>query len=109
MITNELKNKIQLEVLEILKPLNYTGCVVLDMGVGKSAIAIKAIKKERFKNILITSPRTNLKDSWRKELEKWHIYQWEDNEWDIQCGPRISIEIHNIQTTYKYTKEQIQQ
>jgi len=115
MIANKLKDKIQSEVLEILKPLNYTGCVVLDMGVGKSAVAIKAIKKEGFKNILITSPRTNLKNSWRKELEKWNInpnlsiedgynYHWHGNTYN-----RINIIIENIQTTYRWTKEQIQQ
>lgn len=113
MITNELKDKIQSEVLEVLKPLNYTGCVVLDMGVGKSAVAIKAIKKEGFKNILITSPRTNLKNSWKKELEKWGIFQIDSKYWSIPINSAItlnsSIVIENIQTTYKYTKEQIQQ
>lgn len=109
MITNKLKDKIQSEALEKIIAGGYNSTVCLDMGSGKSKVAIDCIKKGKFKNILISSPRTNLKNSWRKELEKWQIYQWENNEWDIQCGSRISIEIHNIQTTYKYTKEQIQQ
>jgi len=113
MITNELKDKIQLEILEILKPLNYTGCVVLDMGVGKSAVAIKAIKKERFKNILITSPRTNLKDSWRKELEKWEVFQIDFNHRSVPVNSAVTLDnnivIENIQTTYRWTKDQIQQ
>lgn len=103
------KEEFQREGLRLLQENNYTGTLVADTGASKSKIAIDAIKKGKFKSILITSPRTNLKDNWREELEKWQIYQWEDDEWDIQCGPRINIVLENIQTCYKWTKNQLQQ
>ena len=73
MTTNKLKDKIQKEALEILKKNNYTGVIVMEMGSGKSKVGIDTIKQGNFKNILITSPRTNLQDMWRKELKKWHF------------------------------------
>jgi len=103
------KDEFQTEALRLLKENNYTGCIVAMTGSSKSKVAIDAIKEGEFKSVLITSPRTNLKQSWRDELEKWGIYKWEDfggeNEWDIQCGPRINITLENIQTVYKWDKE----
>ena len=113
MTTNELKDKIQEEAKVKIRKNNYNCTVVLDMGSGKGKIGIDCIKEKNFKNILITSPRTNLKDMWSKELEKWGIYNWnmfgETNEYDVQCGPRINITLENIQTTYKWTKEKLSQ
>lgn len=99
------KEEFQTEALRLLKKNNYTGVIVAMTGSSKSKVAIDAIKEGGFKSVLITSPRTNLKQSWKDELEKWHIYQWEDDEWDIQCGPRINITLENIQTVYKWDKE----
>lgn len=60
-------------------------------------VAIDVIKKGNFKNILITSPRTNLKDNWSKELEKWGV-GW-------LFGDIYTITVENIQTCYKWNKE----
>lgn len=103
---------LQRQALEALMQ-NNGGTLCLDTGFGKSKVSIDYLKQGKFKNILITSPRTNLKDNWAKELEKWGIYKWEDfgadnTEYDIQCGDRINITIENIQTCYKWTKEQLQ-
>lgn len=117
MTTNKLKDKIQKEALEILKENNYTGVIVMEMGSGKSKVGIDTIKQGNFKNILITSPRTNLKESWKEELKKWlNTFKFKvDNGWEVfgqtsylmNQGPCIFTE--NIQTCYKWTKEQLQQ
>lgn len=108
------RDEAQEKAEEVLKLNNDVGVICYGMGLGKSLIAINRIKKGNYKNILITGYRTSLKSNWLKELEKWDIYKWEDygateNEFDIQCGPRISIDIINIQTVYKWSKEQLQQ
>ena len=53
---------------------------------------------------MITSPRTNLKENWRKELEKWGFEPWTGDSWVTQKtnGRLINITIENIQTTYKW-------
>lgn len=117
MTTNKLKDKIQKEALEILKKNNYTGVIVMEMGSGKSKVGIDTIKQGNFKNILITSPRTNLKESWKEELKKWlNTFKFKvDNGWEVfgqtsylmNQGPCIFTE--NIQTCYKWAKEQLQQ
>lgn len=125
MQTNELKDNIQQQALQVLKDNNYTGVIVAEMGSGKGKIAIDAIKQGKFKNILITSPRTNLKDMWRKELKKWHFIpisdenlpevKWgikifDEDNWDLgSIGSTLNITLENIQTVYKWTKEQLQQ
>lgn len=115
------KEDINKIALQKLKENAYIGTIVLDTGSGKSKIAIDAIKEGKFKNILITSPRTNLKDNWREELEKWGIKQYriaiDPTEvvpgFDKLCWMYdlniISIIFENIQTCYKWTKEQLQQ
>ena len=115
------KEEFQKEGLRLLQENNYTGTIVADTGASKSKIAIDAIKEGKFKNILITSPRTNLKDNWREELEKWGIKQYriaiDPTEvvpgFDKLCWMYdlniISIIFENIQTCYKWTKEQLQQ
>jgi len=54
--------------------------------------------------VLITSPRTNLKENWRKELIKWGLVEWGDGIWLIQGqeGRQIDIVIENVQTAYKW-------
>ena len=101
---NKLKDNIQSKALQTLKNNNYTGTVVLDMGTGKTLLAIKAIREGRFKNILITSPRTNLIESWLKELQKWNINIQENGTFiDGLLNSTLNITINNIQTTYKYS------
>src|SRR6056297_378374 len=99
------KDQIQSEALKALTN-NNGGLVVLDMGSGKSKVAIDFLKSHSdIKTVLITSPRDNLKKNWKEELEKWKIYQWDQNEYDIQAGRRIAIDIENIQTCYKWEKQ----
>jgi len=51
--------------------------------------------------VLITSPRTNLKENWCKELIKWGLEEWRNGMWRI--GTRaITIIIENVQTAYKW-------
>ena len=107
------KDEIQLQALNSWIDKGCQGVVVMTMGSGKSRVGIEAIKKTNPKKVLITSPRTNLKESWKKELSKWGIHNWdtfgEGNEYDIQCGDRINIDIINIQTCYKWHREVINQ
>lgn len=107
------REQIQSEALKALQDNNYTGIVCLSMGSGKTKVSIDAIKEGKFKNILITSPRTNLKENWRNELSKWGIVDasdvGEDNSFKIYLGDFIHIDIENIQTTYKWSREQILQ
>ena len=112
------KDEFQKEGLRLLRENNYTGVIVATTGSSKSKIAIDAIKEGNFKNILITSPRTNLKENWKEELKKWGITYKTDvfryfyvksatkNSGEL-CYPSIKFE--NIQTCYKWTKEQLQQ
>jgi superfamily II DNA or RNA helicase len=111
---------IQMEALEAAKVHNYTGTLAVDPGSGKSKVAIDCIKQGNFKNILITSPRTNLKKSWEDELEKWNIIKLDHNEqlnaYSISIGDNkysqtsiIFITLENIQTCYKWSIEQLRQ
>lgn len=93
------REQIQSEALLALKKHNYNGTVVLSTGSGKSKCAIDAIKEGNFKNILITSPRTNLKENWSTELEKW------GQGWLF--GDTHKVVIENIQTCYKWDEDKI--
>lgn len=95
------KDQVQEESVKVLKKNNYIGTVSADTGVGKCKIGIDCIKEGRFKNILITSPRTNLKENWQKELDKW------GQGWLF--GDTHTITIANIQTCYKWTEKELQQ
>ena len=95
------RQQIQSEALLALKQNNYNGTIILSTGTGKSKVAIDAIKDGNFKNILITSPRTNLKENWQKELDKW------GQGWLF--GDTHVITVENIQTCYKWSLERIQQ
>lgn len=78
------------------------GTVCLSTGTGKSKVAIDFIKENKnIKRVLITSPRTNLKENWRKELIKWGLESWSDNIWSYENN-RYDITIENIQTVYKW-------
>ena len=108
------REQIQLEAFQALKRNNYTGTICLSTGSGKSKVAIDCIKEGRFKNILITSPRTNLKENWNKELHKWDIKRLESplngvkviNSYFYLDTP-LRITLENIQTCYKWSLEEI--
>lgn len=110
---------IQKEALKVLKDNGYNGTICLSTGTGKSKVAIDAIKQGNFKNILITSPRTNLKENWKKELEKWGIIETAEKNVFFQeylketCGsfsPNwINITLENIQTCYKWGYEKLKE
>jgi superfamily II DNA or RNA helicase len=102
------KEEFQKEGLRLLQENNYTGTIVADTGASKSKIAIDAIKEGKFKSILITSPRTNLKQSWKDELEKWNITETPLGWWYNKIF-KLGITLENIQTCYKWTKEYLQQ
>ena len=113
------REQIQSRALQIAKEYNYNGVICLDPGSGKSKVAIDCIKQGNFKNILITSPRTNLKENWRLELEKWEIklglpFNFEEDEFtgtnsDAYFGNNFEyIVLENIQTSYKWSKQHIE-
>ena len=103
------REQIQSEALEALRKNGYTGTCVIDTGGGKSKVGIDAIKEGKFRNVLITSPRTNLKNNWKQELNKWDIIDasdvGENNSYKIIGGDFIHIDINNIQTVYKWGKD----
>lgn len=110
------RDQIQFNAKSLLRENKYNGTICLSTGTGKSKIPIDIIKEDGFKNILITSPRTNLKTNWRKELEKWEFtsydkfYQQLDNPkhwWKYREEFECKIILENIQTCYKWTKEQL--
>ena len=106
------REQVQSEALRALIN-NNGGTCVLSTGTGKSKVAIDYIKHSKSRNILITSPRTNLKENWRKELEKWgykfaiHVNQIYFGKYSNKNSVKLSIE--NIQTCYKWTKEKLQE
>jgi len=107
------RDTLQKSALKKFEDSEYVGTVVMTMGSGKSKLAIDAIKSGKFKNILITSPRTNLKENWNKELEKWSIHSNLSTEdaynyhWHGFSYNRIYIRMENIQTCYKWSKNEI--
>lgn len=112
-MTNVVKTReiVQAEALETFLTKQGNGTICLSTGTGKSKVAIDFIKSNRFmeshsniKNILITSPRTNLKRNWRRELIKWGLVESNDNYW-YWGGVVIHITIENIQTVYKWKSE----
>lgn len=106
---NKTREQIQQEGLKALLTNSGRGTLNIDTGVGKSKIVIDFIGlKEDISRILITSPRTNLKDSWTKELMKW--LQWEiiessENRLELadpDTGRIIMVDLVNVQTAYKW-------
>ena len=104
------REQVQSEALQALIN-NSGGTCVLSTGTGKSKVAIDYIKHSNSKSILITSPRTNLKENWFKELRKWGFMN-RGTSYDIwQCpwdGLNMEINLVNIQTCYKWSEEQLQ-
>jgi superfamily II DNA or RNA helicase len=97
--------------LAAFKAANNRGTICLSTGTGKGKIALDFIKEqENVLNVLITSPRTNLKENWRKELVKWGFTQSiltkDDGVWmfhrDDGSVWSCRITIENIQTVYKW-------
>lgn len=97
------QEQVQKEAKEELKDNNDVGTVVLSTGSGKSKVAIDRIKEGNYKNILITSPRSNLKENWKKELDKWYFtsidFAFDDKNFTFE----------NIQTCYKWDEDKIKQ
>lgn len=78
------------------------GTICLETGSGKSKVAIDFIKEnDDVREILITSPRTNLKKNWHDELVKWGLEPWRDGLWSFKTR-QLHIVIENVQTAYKW-------
>lgn len=100
------REEIQNEALNVFKnTIDGKGTICLSTGTGKSKVSIDMIKEtDSIRSVLITSPRTNLKDNWKKELIKWGIepdtgkYLWRVKG----TNRRVIIIIENIQTCYKW-------
>lgn len=81
------------------------GTICLSTGTGKSKVAIDFITENAdIKNVLITSPRTNLKQNWKKELNKWGWSDWSERVWSKDSRV-VNITIENIQTVYKWKNQ----
>jgi superfamily II DNA or RNA helicase len=111
------RDRLQKSALQKIIDSKYVGTVVLTMGSGKSKLAIDAIKENKFTNILITSPRTNLKDNWEKEIMKWWPAS-ESNYFFVTDGahgsPQVKVQnvlftLENIQTCYKWSEKKIKE
>lgn len=105
---------IQQEAVEALVKNNYTGVLQIGTGLGKSKIAIDAIKKGGFWNILIVSPRLNLRDNWMSEFFKWckyapgkRTYELSATSFYLENGKTILVTVDTIQSVYKYPKKYI--
>lgn len=93
---------IQAESLAAFRKAKDRGTICLSTGTGKTKVALDFIKETPgISRVLITSPRTNLKNNWRDELLKWGFEDWSDDWWMIG-DRRVSIVIENIQTVYKW-------
>jgi superfamily II DNA or RNA helicase len=91
-----------MESLAAFRAANKVGTICLSTGTGKSKVAIDFIKESPdVVNVLITSPRTNLKRNWKDELIKWGLEHF-GSDWWILENRRIRITIENIQTVYKW-------
>ena len=105
------RETIQSEALTALEFSGYKGTIVLGTGTGKSKVAIDCIKRGGFKNILITSPRDNLKANWLKELYKWNIHPHAFGRglfyYGIDDTIMIKVTIENIQTCYKWDEDEL--
>ena len=105
------KDEIQELALKKLEENNFIGTVVLDMGTGKCKLGSDAIRLGKFQRILITTPRTNLVATWISELEKWIGLHSVTENWEgLKFIPLMEggiVHISNIQTCYKWSKEQI--
>lgn len=89
------------------------GTIVADMGSGKSWIALDSMLKvssnfpaDYVIKVLITSPRTNLKNNWKIELKKFGLKQKNNETWTGVTGDgeivEYDITLENVQTAYKW-------
>ncbi len=104
------KDDIQKQALDSWIDNGCSGVVVMTMGSGKSKLGIDAINQCNPKRILITSPRTNLKESWSREFEKWGYLQCKEpmglSSYDIYINSSLcTVDLVNIQTCYKWYRE----
>lgn len=103
------REQVQNEAVNALVENNGRGTLNIDTGVGKCKIAIDfMLLKKDISRVLITSPRTNLKESWTQELKKW-LPNWiiVDNSHgllltDLSSGEIIDVYLENVQTVYKW-------
>ena len=99
------KDLIQEKALSIIEENNHKGICEIDMGTGKTRIGIKAFMKKNAGNILITSSRVDLFESWLSELKILGIVP----KYDIALpktfitpnNTEISITLSSIQSSYK--------
>lgn len=106
------KNEIQSRAIgAFYENMNFgriKGTICMTTGTGKSKVALNFIMQNRdVKEVLITSPRTNLKENWVKEMKKWGFTRnvsFVDLEGWIVPDRKdvIHITIENIQTAYKW-------
>ena len=97
------KDEIQKKACDILEEHDFIGTAVMDMGTGKCKLGIDVMERGDFKRILITSPRSNLKETWIKELKKWgYIQNHEEDMWSRDDREMISVNYTTIQTCYKW-------
>ena len=84
------------------KAAKNRGTICLSTGTGKSKVALDFIKETPdIAEILITSPRTNLKENWRRELIKWNFKELSGDMW-MHNNTIYHIIIENVQTVYKW-------
>mgnify|MGYP001078522965 CR=1 FL=1 len=103
------REQVQQEALNALIR-NNGGLIAMEVGTGKSKVAVDYIKHSKAKNILITSPRTNLKDNWFKEISKWTTYifvhSFDDSKFfEDETLHKFRVVLENIQTCYKWSDE----
>lgn len=100
---------VQREAKNAIKGNNYIGTIVMDTGTGKAKTAIDVMEDGQFKNVLITSPRTVLKENWSNELEKWgYVCMGDKLASEALWRKRdylVHIVMENIQTTYKWSEK----
>ena len=105
------REDIQEEALNFLKMASGIGTLAMDVGVGKSKVAIDfVIETEDIKTILITTPRENLKKNLYNEIQKWSpspsIYAEggiPTNTIPFVMGGRVVlVTFENIQSCYKW-------
>jgi len=68
-----IRNRIQKEATQAIIQNKFNGIIYVSPRVGKSKIVVDAIKKLKFKKILITAPYNTILDSWTTEFEKWDV------------------------------------
>jgi superfamily II DNA or RNA helicase len=107
--TKVTREQIQKEALDALIENDGIGTLNIDTGVGKCKIVIDfMLCKKDISRVLITSPRTNLKENWKDEFKKW-LPDWiiTSNDHGISLtdpssGEIMEVYLENVQTAYKW-------